>query len=667
MINKPIKPVRVVGSALAVSLLASASAGHAFNLKVAGFIRQEMSYSIGSKNNPWQRGSPDIYEGGVGTLQNTASGDARAEAVWDGLRAQTAAALSLPAPPNTDLPTTFSKPNLDKDNDWNLMATRAEIDFHMTFSENWTGFVKVRGYYLSDVQNTYTVPSSFEDGGDDNNFKVDLHGECASILEICDDDYMIDLPSAYLDYQNGPLWMRIGNQQIAWGESIFFRVMDVPNGLDLRRHSFLDTATEEYADERISSPAIRVSYNLNNDWEIEAYAQMFQPTVHPRVGSSYAFVNSPYVVRNDIGFDSVDDQINVGMRLKGQIGDLGLTFIAVSRHNPDPIFKWGVSNQTSMDAVFPGFSGQPFKVNSLAALENLGLLPGGGDFPAVGGKEGPRNGTTNSSDWMMGAGLSGLDGVETLNVLANDFAFVGGFFQQAFIPAGMMPNADVANGIYVTNAEEAKLNIDTFLSLLGDVGADFIPTYASENIFGFGMNYIFYSEPDSLLDQLIVRFEMTYTPDRKWTNNGARKPITEDEWITGFALEKYHRLSPNFPATFFSFQWMHKSESDFVGHHLSTLGGTLDKGPSGGESKGGWDAIAFAFQQPSPSLKWRYDFSFLYDFNGSWLLQPGIRYKPSGDWTIETFATWMDSNDTGAALTPIDWTDEVTVRLTYQF
>lgn len=97
-------------------------------------------------------------------------------------------------------------------------------------------------------------------------------------------------------------WVRIGNQQIAWGESVFFRVMDVPNGLDLRCHSFLDTAIGEYADERISSPAIRISYNLNNDWEIEAYAQMFQPTVHPRVGSSYAFMNSPYVVRNDIGF-----------------------------------------------------------------------------------------------------------------------------------------------------------------------------------------------------------------------------------------------------------------------------------------------------------------------------------------------------------------------------
>lgn len=192
MINKPIKPVQIVGSALVISLLASTSASQAFNLKVAGFIRQEMSYNIGSKENPWQRGSPDIYKGGVGTLQNTASGHPGAEAVWDGLRAQTAAALGMPAPPNTDLPTTFSKPNLDKSNDWNLMATRAEIDFHMNFNDNWSGFVKLRGYYLSDVQNTYTLPSSFEDGGDDNNFKVDLHGKCASVLEVCDDNFMID-------------------------------------------------------------------------------------------------------------------------------------------------------------------------------------------------------------------------------------------------------------------------------------------------------------------------------------------------------------------------------------------------------------------------------------------------------------------------------------------
>ncbi len=661
--NVSLTAVMVVGG-----LLAMAETASAFEYKIAGFIRQEMSYNIGSKENPWQRGSPDIYKGGVGVLPNTASGHPGAEAVWDGLRFQTASGLGIPYV-DTNLPTSFTKPDLDQSNDWNMQATRAEVDFKFTINENLTGFVKVRGYFQHDVQDEYTVPKSFADGGDDNNFKVNLHGQCASILEVCDDNFMVDLPSAYLDYQNGPLWVRVGQQQIAWGEAIFFRVMDVPNGLDLRRHSFLDLASEEYADERVGAPAIRVSYNLNQNWEIEAFAQMFQPTVHPRVGSAYAFINSPYVVRNDIGFDKVDDQINGGVRLMGKVGNFDLQFMAMSRHNPDPVFKWGVSNQTGLDAVFPGFSTQPFKVNSLAVLENLGLTPPGvgSSLPAPGGKEGPQNGTNSSWDWMTGAALSGLDGVETLNVLARDFPFVGGFFQQAFIPAGLMPNADPANGIYVTNADEAKLNIDTFLSLLGDVGADFIPTYASENVFGFAATYIFYDEPDTLLDQLIVRFETTFTPDRKWTNNGAKKPIEEDEYIWVLGLEKYHRLSEKFPATYFSFQWMHKSESDFVGHHLSTLGGTADKGPSGGEEHGGWDAVAFAFTQPSPTLKWRFGFSYLYDFNQSWLSQPSVTYKPTGDWTIDLFATIMDSSDNAAALTPIDWTDELTLRVGYQF
>ena len=328
--------VAVLATALLLAGLALSGVAGAFDIKVAGFIRQEMAYNIGSKENPWLRGSPDIYKGGVGNLPSAASGHPGAELFWDCFTTGTCADI-----PGNDLPTGFVKPNLKQDNKWNLMATRAEVDFKMRFSENLTGFAKVRGYFQHDVQDEYTVPKEFPDGGDDNHFKVSNHGKCPSILEVCDDNFMIDLPSLYLDYQKGPLWVRVGQQQIAWGEAIFFRVMDVPNGLDLRRHSFLDLASEEYADERIGAPAVRVSYNLSQNWEIEAFAQMFQPTVHPRVGSPYAFINSPYVVRNDIGFDGFDDYINGGVRLRGDVGGWGLQFMAVTRHNPDPVFKWG--------------------------------------------------------------------------------------------------------------------------------------------------------------------------------------------------------------------------------------------------------------------------------------------------------------------------------------
>ena len=67
---------------------------------------------------------------------------------------------------------------------------------------------------------------------------ADIQGaEGSSPLEFAGEQYMIDFPQLYLDYQNGPLTVRLGNQQIAWGDLLFFRIMDVPNGLDLRRHS----------------------------------------------------------------------------------------------------------------------------------------------------------------------------------------------------------------------------------------------------------------------------------------------------------------------------------------------------------------------------------------------------------------------------------------------
>lgn len=639
----------MLGAATALYGLAAAGSVQAFDLAVSGFIRQEAAYRISGDPNPFLRGS--AYA--VGPQTNTVRGNPVAEATYAALTGQDVtnpASWALP-------PEQFIKDDYNMDERWNLMATRAEVDFNMTFNDKWTGFVKLRGYFAADVMEEFGKP---------NHFKANMagvNGDCGNRLEVCDRNYMIDLPSAYLDYQSGPLWLRIGQQQIAWGEAIFFRVADVPNGLDLRRHSFLDFASEEYADERAAAPAIRMSYNLNQSWELEAFAQMFQPTIHPLTQTPYAFINSPYVVRTDIGFDNFEDYINGGLRLQGQLGDLGVQLFAVSRHNPDPVYKWGAGGQTLLDPQFGEINGALFSSQVFRASG----LPGSPQPEGAG--------TLSSFDWMQGAALSGLDGIEALNVLGRDFPFIGGFLTSIagvsamLDPSGMgiLPNADIANGIWATNFQEAAPVFDIFFSILGDLDADIISMYPSENVFGGGLNYIFYAEPDSLLDQLVVRFEASYTPNRKWTNNVSRTPIKEDEWITALALEKYHRFSQNFPATFFSFQWMHKTESDFVGRHLSTIGGTATRGATGGEKNNGWDGVAFAFQQPFPDLVWRFDFALLYDFNGGHLIQPGVRYKPSAAWTVETFATFMHSKDTAGIFGPLEWGDEITMRVGYQF
>lgn len=77
--------------------------------------------------------------------------------------------------------------------------------------------------------------------------------------------------------------------------------------------------------------------------------------------------------------------------------------------------------------------------------------------------------------------------------------------------------------------------------------------------------------------------------------------------------------------------------------------------------------MAFAFQQPFPDLIWRFDFALLYDLNGSALIQPAVRYKPSNEWTFEAFASFIDAKDSAGSLAPVDWGDEVTLRVGYQF
>jgi hypothetical protein len=222
----------------------------------------------------------------------------------------------------------------------------------------------------------------------------------------------------------------------------------------------------------------------------------------------------------------------------------------------------------------------------------------------------------------------------------------------------------------VGNAQEAAPIFDMFFSILGDLDASIATRYPAENIFGAGGNYIFYSEPDTLLDQLVVRFEGTYTPNRQWSDNVARATGTSDEWITALAFEKYHRFSQNYPATFFSLQWMHKSAIDFVRRPLKAIGGTVDKAGTGKREGGpghGWDGFSFAFQQPTPSLVWRFDFSVLYDIFGGYLIQPSVRYIPIGPWTVKTYATWIYAASTRSVFAPLEWTDEVGVRVGYQF
>ncbi|HFW7063475.1 TPA: DUF1302 family protein, partial [Escherichia coli] len=89
---------------------------------------------------------------------------------------------------------------------------------------------------------------------------------------------------------------RLGNQSIAWGQAIFFRVLDVVDGLDLRRHSVLDYAQEEYSDKRVPAPALRVGYQITDDILADGYVQKFQPTVYGNPNTQYNIIPVQFTV-----------------------------------------------------------------------------------------------------------------------------------------------------------------------------------------------------------------------------------------------------------------------------------------------------------------------------------------------------------------------------------
>jgi hypothetical protein len=594
----------------AIALLVSAQGAVAVDWDMSGFIRQEGAYSLsnGGRENYWDQGG-NIYNG-----------------------KEIVNSLGIPQ----TRPASF-----DEDNDWNLNMTRGQLDIDAKFSDSLKFVAKVRALYAWDTYDGY---------GDTNYFETPLRGDCATRLEVCGDDYMIDLPSFYLDWNKGSFWLRAGNQQIAWGESLFFRVLDTPNGLDLRRHSALDWASEEFSDKRVPALGVRGSYQFDNGWELEGWTQEFQPTVYSDENTPYNVIASQFVLRQKEGFDEVDDEWNFGARMQGQVGELGLQFTFTSRRNPEGVIRW--------DAL--GFN--PF---TKAGIPD----PGIGDLLAQTPFEPfTGQGVYTSKEWWNYAGRSRLNG--NLQQVLDDFPAAQFLTDALVLPAlGLPPGTPVDNYALSSNV------LDAFFSPqaggLGDLRGYIDRRYKREEIYGFGTNYMFFSEPDSLLDQLIVRFEATYTPDKVFTDPGlAQEYLQEDEWVTSLVFEKYHRFSESFPATYMVLQWMHKSESDLFGRSLEGYGGTTNEAPGwkGPGGRDGFDAISFAFQQPSPTLAWRTDFAVLWDPKGGYLIQPGVRWKPTEAWSAELFANFIGGDsDNQNTLSTFDYANELAFRLTYQF
>ncbi len=672
MANNDLGRILIAGGM--VASVAVPGAAMAVDFNITGFVREEISYSITDMENEFNQ-SGNVFNGRIvptATIPGVSTAKFQPYLFGPGVTASraNAVALGLPAGLGNFSATCGAGAACDANGDgigdagaalaedvpFNTFNTRAEIDIQAKFNDNISGYMKIRAYFDG--------TSAFTDAHFSQHFLADADwgGGRGNLLEVQKNDYMVDLPALYFDFNYGSLWMRVGQQQIAWGEALFFRVLDVPNGLDVRRHLFIDVAAEEYADERVAAPGVRLSYTFNNGWEIDAFAQMFNPTILPNTNTPYNVIPAAFTLESGDAFESARGAMNFGFRVSAPITDaLTLQAIAVNRRNPDGVVRWDDAPTTNPDG-----SPNPLCFGPNYFLGPTATLPDGrcGSFfnqdPTA---------TASFAEWFHYASRSRLnpvDGAATSVAEAPASAALRGGFGIVDQPDGTFTFAPGAAGKAASLA-----TLDAFFTGFGPLRGYITREFKRENIFGFGGNYIFTSTPGSLLDQLIVRGEMSYTPDKQFTDlRLSRKFIESDEIAASIVMEKYQNVIPNIPATYLVLEWMHKTDSDLFGRHLSGNDNRglqdIDGRPDGQSS---FNAVTFAFQQPFPNLIWRADFAVLIDVAGGWYMQPGLRYKPSSDWQFDLYANIAQdgggkNND---SLETIDFADEIMARVTFYF
>lgn len=534
------------------------------------------------------------------------------------------------------------------------------------------------GYEDFDARDYENINGGF-DGGDtpDRQFqgKSDKLGYSVPgsrnplIFERSGRNYQVDLPAFFLQWNAGNTTVRLGNQTVAWGQLLFFRIMDTANGLDLRRHLILNRAVEEYADARASAPGIRITTQITDQIQGDFFAQQFIPTILNNVNTSYNVVPSQFYLNDRYVQGGYNKNVNYGLRFRGEFGNFNLQAMATHRYNPLGAIRW---SRSGVNKSLPNSNILGLAFNQYCNLVLGTGTQGCGPILAETPFEVAPAGVFTAEEWFNYAGYIKLDGLEGLDRAIDEF------------DASQSLLARPVNGDF--NAAEGQLS--AFFVAAEGLHGHIERHYFAENVFGIGGGYVTEAEPGSIFDQIIMNVEATYTPKRVFTAIDLRQGFDKrSEVQVGFVAEKYQRFSTDFPATYMVFQYLWQKESDLVGllldgygsENYSSRGVELDAAvPTSNNPKitpgvsGGANYAVLAALQPFPNYIWEASFATLIDVRGGVLFQPGLVWKPRGNLTVNLFYNFVHDNAWGNnpnknLVHLISQTNELTLRLGYQF
>lgn len=559
----------------------------------------------------------------------------------------------------------------NNDPDFNVLTSRVESEWTLRFTRDLRLVARVRALFdpgLYDEFNADSVSDQQATGiiggrpdlyhGKPNYFEaVGRNGRNINPIEFAGSDYVIDFPALLLEYRQGNLTLRAGNQQIAWGQALFFRTLDLPNALDFRRHLIIDRAFEEFSDERVPKLSVRATYQYGSI-VADAYVGKFQPRIYGNPNTQFNVIPAQFTVYDNYYSGGYNNKIDGGVKLKADYGNWGWQAVFVSRYHPAGTFSWARSGVNS-----PLIGGLGEAANLAYGLKLPGCdgsanptlcrnsdSPGGtlANTPLVA----EPGGVYSASEWFTYAADARLDGVGGLNAAVQDYP-------------------DLRDS-YVTESQSYQETFNQLNTLMVAAGGSYRGyierDYHREEVFGVGASWVTDSEIN-LLNQIIFNLEAQYTPERVFTAPTLSGDFLKtDEYIASLVVERWTRWSAAVPAAYLVGQFQHRSESDLVGRHLSGYGGSETQTPDGISNA---NYVVLAVSQPFPRRKYIFEFATLIDVKGGILVQPLLQWNIGNGMIAEIFYNFVDGGLYGErndnVISSIDFADEAAVRFSYAF
>jgi len=206
--------------------------------------------------------------------------------------------------------------------------------------------------------------------------------------DVMDEYNQAEIRELYADFDIGSRTrVRLGKQQVVWGESDFFRAMDIVHGYDMRWRSFLEVENEE-----LRKPLILANATI----QIPEADGSLQVIVRPGldrgkdIGNSYDLYGGRWTMQSFLGADFLSSGVTMdydyrhskgdirdvtgGVRWKGRLGGLDYSAAYLRTFNPDPIVNssfapWGETPSNPFgDWIYP-------KID-LIGLTASGQVPG---------------------------------------------------------------------------------------------------------------------------------------------------------------------------------------------------------------------------------------------------------------------------------------------------